>query len=222
LGWILAVISGGLTWLLAETVISVSGAGREVVEGMTAVFAALVLFSVSYWLVSKAEARKWQQYIRSKVQSALGGGRIAALIGVSFLAVYREAFETVLFYQAMWMQSESARAFVLSGFLLGLGFVLLLVWCIFRLGMKLPLRFFFGISSALLYFLAFVLIGDGIRDLQATGWFSETPVPSIPQLPYLGIYATAETLLAQAAMIVALFAALFWLWGRPAATYRDA
>ena len=217
LGWVLALVSGTLTWVFAQTVLTVSGAQREVVEGFTALLAAVVLFSVSYWLISKAEAKKWQQFIQSKVQEALTGGRIAALVGVSFLAVYREAFETVLFYQALWLQSQSTQIFVIWGFLVGVGLLVVIVWFIFKVGMKIPLRLFFGVSSALLYLLAFVFIGEGIKDLQATGWFRETPLPNLPQIPILGIYPTLETALAQGAMILALVAALFWLWnGAPA------
>jgi high-affinity iron transporter len=217
LGWVLALLSGIVTWVVAQTALTVSGAQREVVEGFTAILAAAVLFSVSYWLISKAEAKKWQQYIHSKVQEALTGGRIAALVGVSFLAVYREAFETVLFYQALWLQSQSTKIFVIWGFLVGVALLAVIVWFIFKLGMKIPLRLFFGISSALLYLLAFVFIGEGIKDLQATGWFSETPLPNLPELPVLGIYPTLETTLAQGMMMLALIAALFWIWnGTPA------
>jgi hypothetical protein len=170
--------------------LTISGAQREVVEGFTALLAAVVLFSVSYWLISKIEAKKWHQYIQNKVQEALTGGRIAALVGVSFLAVYREAFETVLFYQALWLQSPSTQIFVIWGFLIGVAVLAAIIWSLFKVGMKIPLRLFFGISSALLYLLAFVFAGEGIKDLQATGWFRETPLPNLPQMPMLGIYPT--------------------------------
>ena len=217
LGWILALLSGIGTWLLAQTVITVSGAQREVVEGFTSLFAAIVLFFVSYWLISKAEAKRWQMYIQARVQEAVSGRRLFALAGVSFLAVYREAFETVLFYQALWLQSQNTQAFVIWGFLGGTILVAVLVYGIFKLGLKIPLRLFFGVSSALLYLLAFVFLGEGIMTLQATGWISETPLPSMPQFSILGIYPTVETLLAQGVLVLALIAALVWLWrGEPA------
>lgn len=217
IGWVLALLSGLITWILAQTVITFSGAQREVIEGFTALLAAVVLFSVSYWLISKAEAKKWQQYIQHKVKEALTTRRLAALVGVSFLAVYREAFETVLFYQALWLQSQSTQNFVVWGFLLGVALLAVVVWLIFKLGMKIPLRLFFGLSSALLYLLAFVFAGEGIKNFQATDWISETPLRHLPQIPVLGIYPTVETALAQGVMILALIAALFWLWnGAPA------
>lgn len=211
LGWGIALISGIVTWALAQTVLTVSGAQREVMEGFTSILAALVLFSVSYWLISKAEARKWQKYIQAKVHEALTTRRIMALVGVSFLAVYREAFETVLFYQALWLQSQNAQALVIWGFLGGVALLTGLVLTIFRLGLIIPLRHFFGVSSALLYLLAFVFAGEGIKDLQATGWFSETPLQYLPQVPWLGIYPTLETLLGQGLIILALVGALVWL-----------
>jgi high-affinity iron transporter len=212
LGWILALLSGVVTWILAQTVITFSGAQRELVEGFTSLLAAVVLFSVSYWLISKAEAKRWHQFIEARVQEALSGRRLFALVGVSFLAVYREAFETVLFYQALWLQSENSQSFLVWGFLAGAVVVGAIVYAIFKLGMRIPLRLFFGVSSALLYLLAFVFAGEGIKDLQAVGWIGETPLGWAPQLPFLGIYPTVQTLLVQAILIVALIVALFWLW----------
>ncbi|HWO42360.1 MAG TPA: cytochrome c/FTR1 family iron permease [Candidatus Eisenbacteria bacterium] len=212
LGWALALLSGIATWFVAQTVLTVGGAEREVIEGFTAILAALVLFSVSYWLISKAEAKRWQRYIQQKVKEALTARRVAALVGVSFLAVYREAFETVLFYQALWLQSPTAHGFVIGGFFLGVAILAVLVALIFKAGVKMPLRLFFGLSSALLYLLAFVFLGEGIKDLQATGWFSETPLAHAPELPWFGIYPTLETLLAQSLLLLAALAALFWLW----------
>ena len=223
-GWILALLSGILTWFLAQTVITFSGAQRELVEGFTSLLAAVVLFSVSYWLISKAEAKRWHRFIQTRVEEALSGRRLFALVGVSFLAVYREAFETVLFYQALWQQSQDTQAFVIWGFLGGTILVAALVWGIFKLGMKIPLRLFFGASSALLYLLAFVFTGEGVKDLQAVGWIRETPVAWAPQLPILGIYPTIETLLAQNIFLLALVLALLWLrrGTQAAATYRKA
>ncbi len=223
-GWMLALVAGIITWFLSQTVITFSGAQRELVEGITSLLAAAVLFSVSYWLISKAEAKRWHRFIQARVEEALSGRRLFALIGVSFLAVYREAFETVLFYQALWLQSQNTQTFVIWGFVGGTILVAALVWGIFELGMKIPLRLFFGASSALLYLLAFVFTGEGVKDLQAVGWIRETPLAWAPQLPFLGIYPTVETLLAQSVLLLALVIALFSLrrGAQAAATYKKA
>lgn len=211
LGWILAIVSGLLTWILAQTVLTFSGSHRESMEGATTVVAAIVLFYVGYWLHTKAEARRWQRFIHDKVQGALSSQQILALIGVSFFAVYREAFEVVLFYQALWLQSPSTHQPVIWGFLAGVAVLGLMVFALLRLGLKIPVKYFFGTTGALLYLLAFVFVGQGVKELQTAGWFSVTPLRFPPPVGPLGVYPTVETLTAQGLMLLALLAALFSL-----------
>ena len=211
LGWILALVGGFLTWILAQTVLTFSGSHRESMEGVTTVMAAIVLFYVGYWLHTKAEARKWQKFIHDKVHGALSSRRILALIGVSFFAVYREAFEVVLFYQVLWLQSPDSRQSVIWGFLAGAAVLGLMVFALLRLGLKIPLKYFFGATGALLYLLAFVFIGQGVKALQTAGWFGVTPLRFPPAVGPLGVYPTVETLTAQGLMLLALLATLFWL-----------
>src|SRR5690349_16068500 len=179
-------------------------------EGLTTLVAAIVLFYVGYWLHTKSEARKWQAFIHDKVQGALSGERLLALAGVSFFAAYREAFEVVLFYQALWLQSESNPQPVLTGFLTGVALLCVLVVVLFKLGLKIPIKYFFGTTGLLLYLLALVFAGQGVRELQATGWFSVTPLRFPPQVSALGIYPTVETLVAQAIVLTALIATFLW------------
>jgi high-affinity iron transporter len=210
LGWILAVAAGLLTWFLAQTILTFSGAHRESMEGLITLGAALVLFYMGYWLHTKTEARKWQTFIQAKVSQALSTKGILALVGVSFFAVYREAFEVVLFYQALWLQSPSSSMLIVWGFLAGLAGLIIVVYAIFKLGLKVPLKYFFGATGALLYLMAFVFAGTGVKELQAAGWFSSTPLGFPLQLPWLGVYPTLETLAAQACMLFALLLALLW------------
>ena len=120
LGWILALIAGGLTWVATQTFLTFSGQHRESMEGFISVFAAVALFYVGYWLHTRSEAKKWQAFIRGKVQNVVSGKKILGLVGISFFAVYREAFEVVLFYQALWLQNESGHHLIVSGFVAGL------------------------------------------------------------------------------------------------------
>jgi len=210
LGWIAAVFAGLATWLAAQSFLNLTGSHREAMEGFTTLFAAIVLFYVGYWLHTKSEAKKWQAFIRGKVQGALSGERLLALAGVSFFAAYREAFEVVLFYQALWLQSESNPKPVLMGFLTGVALLCVIVVVLFKLGLKIPIKYFFGTTGLLLYLLALVFAGQGVRELQATGWFSVTPLRFPPQVSALGIYPTVETLLAQAVVLIALIATMLW------------
>jgi high-affinity iron transporter len=209
-GWVLAVGAGLLTWILAESVLTFSGSQRESMEGLITVGAAVVLFYMGFWLHTKSEARKWQSFIQSKVNEALSGKGILALVGVSFFSVYREAFEVVLFYQSLWLQSSGSPAMVAWGFLAGLAALVVLVIAIFKLGLRIPLKYFFGAAGALLFLLAFVFAGNGVKELQAAGWFSATPLGFPPQVPWLGVYPTLETLAAQFSMLVALCLVFLW------------
>jgi high-affinity iron transporter len=213
LGWILAIVAGIGTWAAAQSFLTVTGSHRESIEGFTTLAAALVLFYVGYWLHTKSEARRWQKFINDKVQGALSRERLLALAGVSFFATYREAFEVVLFYQALWLQSGSNPKPVITGFAAGATILAIVVVVLFKLGLKIPIKYFFAVTGILLYLLALVFAGHGVRELQATGWFSVTPLRFPPQVSALGIYPTVETLAAQALMLAALVAVTVWSYG---------
>lgn len=208
-GWFAAVAAGLATWWASVTVIRISGAQAEIIEGITSLLAALVLFYVSYWLISKIEAKKWRQYIDSKIKEAIDAKNMMAIAGVSFLAVYREAFETVLFYQALLFQAEGFGSFVLWGLVMGVVSVAVLSVAIFNLSVRLPVQYVFSITGLTLYGLSFILVGKGIHELQEVGIISETVAGFVPRLDGLGIYPTYETAVPQVFVITAIvFAAV--------------
>lgn len=211
LGWIMAVLAGALTWIATETVLTLSGRHRESMEGFISVFAACALFYVGYWLHTRSEARKWQAYIQHRIKNVLSSKKILGLMGISFFAVYREAFEVVLFYQALWMQNENSHGAVIWGFVTGLIALIIATIAILKLGLRIPLKYFFGATGTLLYIMAFIFAGNGIKELQAAGWAPSTPLSFPPQVPVLGIYPTAETLLAQGVMVLAFIMTFFWM-----------
>ncbi|MBI4228901.1 MAG: cytochrome c/FTR1 family iron permease [Deltaproteobacteria bacterium] len=211
LGWILALVAGLITWALAKTIITISGAQREIIEGVTSLVAAAVLFYVSYWLITKIEVKKWKEYIQGKVQKAISKKSVFALASVSFFAMYREAFETVLFYQALWYQAEDSKDAILWGFILGVLILIILVFAIFKLALRIPLKYFFSVTSFFLYFLCFILLGKGIREFQEAGIVGIRSLDFIPQVDLLGIYPTVETSIPQGLLILALLGALIWV-----------
>jgi high-affinity iron transporter len=210
-GWILALIAGVLTWLTAQTMLTFSGQHRESMEGFISVFAAVALFYVGYWLHSRTEAKRWRAFIQDKVENVLSGKRIIGLVGISFFAVYREAFEVVLFYQALWLQNETNHHGVIAGFVVGVVALLAATLAILKLGLRIPLKHFFGATGVLLYVMAFIFAGNGIKELQAAGWVPSTPLNFPPQVPLIGIYPTVETLAAQGLMVSAFIATTFWM-----------
>jgi high-affinity iron transporter len=176
------------------------------------VVATIVLFYVSYWLLSKMEVVKWNRFVKSKVQDALTSGSGLALASAAFLAVYREGFETVLFYKALFLTGGSAGATmpILAGILLGSVVMVGVYIAINRFGMRLPLKPFFGVTSAFLYYMAFVFAGKGVAELQEGGLLPTTIIPGGPRVPALGIYPTVESLLIQGLLLILLLIALVW------------
>jgi high-affinity iron transporter len=201
-----------LTAFALETIFQITPAKREALEGATMVLATVVLFYVSYWLLSKMEVAKWNHFVKSKVQDALTSGSGLALATAAFLAVYREGFETVLFYKALFLTGGQAGGTmpILSGIVVGSVVMVAVYVAINRFGLRLPLKPFFGVTSAFLYYMAFVFAGKGIAELQEGGFIPTTIIPGGPRLPPLGIYPTVESLLVQGLLLVLLLVALVW------------
>lgn len=204
-GWALAIFAGLATWVAARTIIDLSGARREIVEGVTSLLAAVILFYVSYWLISKADVKKWKEYVRSKTQGALTRRSGLTLAFVSFLAVYREAFETMLFYQALFYQTGSSTPHVVYGLVAGVAVVFVIAFLMYRFALRIPLKYFFSFTSVFLYLLCFILLGKGILELQEAGIISSTTADFIPYMDTLGIYPSYETAVPQAVLLLLAF-----------------
>ena len=200
-----------LTAVLIETVFHLTPADQEVLEGGTMLLATVVLFSVSYWLLTKLEVAKWNRFVRSKVEEAVAGGSSLALASVAFLAVYREGFETVLFYKALFVSGGgSATLPILVGMVVGAIILVALFIAIQRFGVRLPLKPFFAVTSAFLYWMAFTFAGHGVAELQAGGLLPTTPVTWLPWAPRMGMYPTLETALAQGVLLLLALGAVAW------------
>jgi len=211
-----AIVASLLTAVAVEVLFEIAPASQEALEGVTMLLAVVVLFSVSYWLVSKIEHKRWEMYIRGKLKMALSRGSSFALASVAFLAVYREGFETVLFYKALFGATPTSGG-VLAGLGLGLTALAILCLAIYRFGVRIPLRPFFAATSAVLYYMAFVFAGKGVRELQEAGLVGATPLPEVSRIDLLGIYPTVETLAVQGVLLAALLLALGWTFAlRPA------
>jgi high-affinity iron transporter len=207
-GWIGALTAGAATWWVASRVVAMSGASREVIEGVSALVATAILFYVSYWLLSKTESARWQAFLDDRLKGALTRGSLGALTAVTFVAVYRECFETVLFFQALSAQAGTdGTAPLFAGIGAGAALLAVLALTVFRFGQRLPMRQFFAASSLLLYGLAIVLAGHGIAALQEAGWIPATPL-SLFRIEWLGIYPTWQGLALQGALLCAAFFAL--------------
>ena len=206
-GWVAALLAGIATWVAATYVINVSGASRELTEGFGALFAAAVLLSVGIWMHGKAQAGAWQRYIREKLSKALSKRSAWFLFGLTFVVVYREVFETILFYTALWSQGNGGA--IAAG--AGAATVVLAVIAVamLRYSRTLPVEKFFTYSSILIAILAVVLAGKGVAALQEAGWIAVRPIDWVPRLELLGISPTIQALLAQI-LVAAILILGFW------------
>jgi len=203
-GWMGALVAGAMTWGVATYAVSISGAQREVVEGLSALLAATVLVSVGLWLHQKSYAGRWQQYLKEKLTRALSQRSAWVLFGLSFVAVYREVFETILFYTAMWNEQGDNRM-VVAGFLSGVLILVGVTIAMLRFSRRVPIGQFFTLSSLLMATLAVVLTGKGVAALQEAGWLGVMPIV-LPQIDWLGVYPSMQVLTAQSVTLMVLMA----------------
>jgi high-affinity iron transporter len=204
-GWVGALVAGVGTWWIASNLIAIGGASRELTEGFGSLLAAAILLFVGVWMHGKAQAGAWQRYVRDKLDKALNSrGSAWFLFLLAFIAVYREVFETIIFFAALGGQGNGAwlaGGIAVAFFLLGL-----VAWAMLSLSKQLPIAKFFAYSAALIAVLAVVLAGKGVAALQEAGMIGVTPLAGFPRSLLLGIHPTVETMGAQVAMIVLLAA----------------
>ena len=201
-GWVGGLLAGLATWAVATWLITISGASRELTEGFGSIFAALVLLSVGIWMHGKSHADQWQRYIREKMSSALSGRSAWVLFGLAFVAVYREVFETILFYAALWTQGNGGA--MLAGAATACVALALIAWAMLSYAGRLPIGQFFRYSSWLMAILTVVLAGKGVAALQEAGIIGIAPLAAMPRIPIVGVFPTVQTVAAQVAMVAAL------------------
>ena len=198
------VAAGGLYYL--KKVWVGAGQSQEVIEGVTALIAVCVLFYVSNWMISKAEAASWSRYIDGKVQSSVAMGSGFALVFTAFLSVFREGAEVVLFYQPML--SEGNAGMVWAGFGAGCVLLVFVYLAITKLSIRLPIKVFFTATSILMAVMCVSFLGSGIKELAEGNVFDlAMRVPGIPEndvIQIFGIYPYLETLVPQLILAVIL------------------
>ncbi|MDR1395568.1 MAG: FTR1 family iron permease [Deltaproteobacteria bacterium] len=204
-----ALIASGAAAVGLQVLFDLSGQNQEILEGATMLLATVVLFMVSNWMFSKAEAESWKRYIESKVQSAVSSGSALALGAAAFLAVFREGAETILFYQGIFSEAGQAKGMVWAGF--GLGCVCLVaVFIIIRHGtMKLPLKPFFLGTSILMFIMSISFVGGGIKEFQEGDLVGVTEWNFMPTIDLLGVYPTMETTVPQIILLGLTFLSIY-------------
>ena len=200
------VLSFVMAWVMNLIFAGAAGQKREVMEGAVMLIAVGLLFYVGFWLLSNAGAKKWSKYIQSHVSESISSGSAKTLWWTVFLAVFREGAETVLFYQALIFDAKDSAGYsmIALGFVVGL-IVLLVTYYVFKIfAIKIPIKPFFLVTSAIIFYMSIVFVGKGLMEFVEGKIFVPTKIEGFPTIEWLGIYPYYESLVPQAIMIAAL------------------
>ena len=216
-----ALAATAATWLAATLVIDIAPVQRELLEAGTAALAVGVLFVVTFWLVAQLEQRRRIEFMRARVAGAIAAGSAAAFAGLGFTAVYREGFETVLFYQALLSFDTGLEAWTALGFGLGVVALAACAFGIFKLGRRLPLKTFLTVAVSLVILTSIAFLGNAIAGLQEADVIGYTRLSGWPRLPIYLAQATGyrpdlQVVLGQTALaLVYVVGALYMFVVRP-------
>jgi high-affinity iron transporter len=217
-----AGVATAITWVLATVVIDIAPVNRELLEAITALFAVVVLIAVSFWLVQRLEHKRRVEFMRARTASAIAAGSTAAFAGLGFTAVYREGFETVLFYQALSLFAEGLALWVWLGVAAAVVALGAVGYAILGLGKKLPLKPMLITGASVLLLLSVAFTGNAVRSLQSADVITATPVHAgWARLPVFvaeltGIHPTRQGLIAQAILLAIFLAGAAWVfWLQP-------
>jgi high-affinity iron transporter len=206
-GIVIAIGATAVTWFIAQFIIEISGASRELIEAIAGVSAVAILFWISFWVLNKIETKRWIEFVKAKVWKATTTGSLMVFVMLSFFTVYREGFETVLFYQAMLSYAKYMEWYVVAGFVLGLGVIVTTAIIVRKLGRRLPLRVLFALTMGIGAYMSIAFMGNAIREFQELGYISTTPLIGIvPRLDInlatmTGIHPTLESIVAQVILL---------------------
>ena len=219
-GVALAAVATVITVLLMPTIFSILPVGREVLEAVVALIAVAVLFYVSFWLIARIEHNRWMEFVRARLWSAISVGSTASLVAVGFTAVYREGFETALFYQSLLSFGEGLGAYILLGIGLALVALTAVAIAVFRLGRKLPVRTFMNIAVAMVMATSVAFLGNAVNTLQAADviTYRRTDGPRLPIFlaEATGVWPTVPSLVAQITLsLIYICGALYVFVVRP-------
>ncbi|MFD2516637.1 cytochrome c/FTR1 family iron permease [Salinimicrobium flavum] len=202
-GWITAVLLGFAGWYMSDFLLQLSGQNREILEGIVTLLAVLVLTYVGFWLHSNSHAKRWKVFIEKRIQKLLKTENMWGLAFFSFMVVFREAFESVLFLQAIKLETiPGNQSSIGLGVLVAFSIIAVLVVLFVKYSQKIPIRQLFLYSSWMIVLLALILMGKGIHSIQESGLLSVTMIPIDIRIEWLGIYSSAESLLGQGLLLI--------------------
>ncbi|WKZ70094.1 MAG: FTR1 family protein [Melioribacteraceae bacterium] len=202
-GWISALFIGIVSMFFVNLIISFGAQNRELMEGFGSLFPVLILLYVGFWLHSKTEAKRWKDFVENKIVRLVRGKNLIGLAVLSFVVVFREAFESVIFLSTINLESSEGG---MNGSYFGAGISLLVVltisWAAVKFAVKLPIAKLFKYSAFTLAVLSIIIMGKAIHSLQEGGYIGVTQITDHLKLSFIGFYPTVETTFSQIALLI--------------------
>jgi high-affinity iron transporter len=202
-----AIAATVVAYFAVDAIFAALPFGREVLEAIVGLFAVVVLFYVSFWLAARLEQRRWLEFLRARVWKAVSIGSTTSLALIGFTSVFREGFETVLFYQAMLSFSAGLQIWVLLGVVAAAVVLAAVAYAVLKLGRVLPVRTFLSVAVIVVMATSIAMVGNAMRALQESAIIDVHFLDGWPNLPIFlaqatGYYPTVPSILAQAALIL--------------------
>ena len=204
------VYTGAAAGILASVIIAFmlqalfpavsSGTNREILEGFVGIFAVVMMIGIGFWLHSKSSLKSWKNYIDRKMDVVLSTGSFISMFVLSFLAVFREGAETILFYVGILplISLQNLIIGIVSAILILIVIALVLIYA----SSKIKIHQVFFVLTWTIYFLAFKMLGTSIHMLQVVGILPLHVIHFIPTVEVLGIYANIEVFVSQLILII--------------------
>ncbi len=227
LGVLLAVAATALTWVLAHDIIQSLAHHGEKLEAVVSAIAVVSLLVIMNWFFHKVYWREWMAASHARKQRILNSetGLWLGLVALGFTSVYREGFETVLFLQALVL--ESNLSMVMAGVVIALAAVALVGFITFRLQVNLPYKKMLVITGILIGIVLLQLTGKTAHTFQEVGWLPEHAISGFAAPHWLGewfgVYPTWEGLVLQAAVaafVIGSYYAAEWATHRRSAARK--
>ncbi|MGE8080624.1 FTR1 family iron permease [Peribacillus loiseleuriae] len=205
------VFASGIIAVIINLIFSkiTAASSREYIEGITGIVAVLMMLTVGAWLHNKTNIRNWNQYLDRQMKQAIATGSLFSFSLISFLSIFREGAETIIFYAGM--APEMSMSQLLLGIVSALLLLIVIGYIIIRYSVKIPIRLFFIIATLLIYFFAFKILGVSIHALQIANVIPTNPIKSFVFIQSIGIYPTFETIIPQAVLLVFIIVAAIWV-----------
>lgn len=177
-----------------------AASNREYIEGITGITAVAMMLTVGAWLHSKSNIQLWNRYINKHMNQALATGSLISFALISFLSIFREGAETIIFYTGMAPSMKVSD--LLTGIAVATVILLVLAYFILRYSMKLPITPFLKVTTFLIYAIAFKILGVSIHSLQVSQIISTHSIEGFPFVDWLGLYPTYETFIPQIVLLI--------------------